>query len=140
MNFASMTTPPISTLYSRGAEEWHRWLDGNVLHGTVGLKELTDDLCDAVGGCNMLTIDTGDGAWIAMPAPHAIRPNAVMTLNLSLYPGGFSPATGYPMTAGWKVESWGTVPVPRGEAEDTPRGLTLALAEFFEMLSEEEES
>ena len=127
-------TDTIDTLYSRDRLTWVRWLELGAVLTKCKIGDLTDDLCDSVGGCNILTIDMGDQAFIVLPCSSLLRRDATMTI---LVEQAQYNDEGEPFKIGWKVVTWGTIAVRDVRvAEDEPGVLIGALTDFMEMLEE----
>ncbi len=124
----------ITSLYSVGKDTWLSWLTGDKPLAGMKLPVVTDELCDGVGGCNILSIDMGDQAIIVLPCPSRIRQQATLMLLIEQVR---TSDEGEPIEFGWKVLTWGTRYRWRGGlAEDAPRVLHEGLSEFLDMLDE----
>lgn len=123
-------------LYCKGAETWHQWLGGDVLHEAGDLKQLTDDLCDAVGGANTVTVDMGDEAYICLPCTSTIGYMGDRLMSLKVEQVRYDIDT---IGFGWKVLTWGTVCTQYGIAQDDPVEMLRHLGDFIEMVREEDD-
>ncbi len=128
-------TEPIN-LYCKGADTWHQWLGGDVLHEAGDLKQLTDDLCDAVGGANIVTVDMADEAWICLPCTTTIGYRVDRLMSLKVEQVRYDIDT---IGFGWKVLTWGTFHCTYGVAQDDPVELLQHLCDFIASVREEDD-
>jgi len=124
---------PIESLYCVGPSVWTQWLTNERDFAATTLTKLTDDLCNSIGGGNMLTIDMGDEAIVVLPCPHSIRPHA--TLMLRLQQVNLNDIANAPLWNAYRVLTWGTEYVGTGVVEDSPILLNKALASFLEAIA-----
>jgi len=124
----------IASLYSVSAEVWMRFFNGEPLR-TPDLPQFLADLCDAIGGGNIASVDMGDEALVAYPFSHA----------------GLA-APGMPHTCVLKVSTqchnfivlnWATIPRKQASwsgradwCDDDPRHLCDAITEAVNMFEE----
>lgn len=116
----------VESLYSVGASTWKRFLNG-APYLAPNLSSLLDDLSDSIGGSNMASVDCGDIAYVAMPAP-MVTDYAGRTLVLKLhnrYDAG---------QMEWRVVNYGSIAAIG--AEDVPTNLAGALFYIIPMFAE----
>lgn len=131
-----MTDNNITSLYSVGMETWRKFLTGTPLklNGQY-VSDLTDELCDGIGGGNILCIDMGEEFLITMPCPAQYADNRTLTMFISRRTVDVVDQLG---AFCWVVTNYRTSYIDPRSVQDDPKVLIAALAEFLENKDDEE--